>query len=524
MKRKQPITTMKYFNTTGPCRPEIHYMLPALPRLPEMRGLIDNQNYFVLHAARQSGKTTSVMALARELTAEGRYAAVVLSVQPAAVFSHNIDTAEKLLLSRWRDVAEDELPPELRPPKWRNSETGQRINAALRAWARAIPRPLVVFLDEIDALEDELLLSVLHQLRDGFPHRPKSFPWSLALVGMRDVHDYKVKSATGTRLRTSSPFNIKARSLTMDNFSAADVVTLYQQHTAATGQVFTAEAMARAFALTQGQPWLVNALANVTVGELVTDRTQPITIEHIEQAREILIQRRETHLGSLVERLHEDRVRNVIERLLTGDTNIEQIPTDDLEYVRDLGLVTRTRPVAIANPIYREVIPRELTWTTGEFLPQETVWYVRPDGRLDMDKLLTEFQQFFRENSEHWVERFDYKEAGPQLLMQSFLHRVVNGGGRIEREYGLGRGRTDLLILWPHPKGLQRIVLELKVLRKSLAQTITEGLAQTLEYGERCNADEMHFVVFDRTKKPWSKKIFHRTRKLRGTTIQVWGM
>lgn len=515
---------MKHFNTTGPCSPEDHYMLPALSRLPDMRSLVDQKLYFVLHAARQTGKTTSMMTLARELTTEGRYAAAVLSAQPAAVFSHDIETAEKLLLGVWRDVAEDELPPELRPPKWEESETGQRIRSALRDWARAIPRPLVVFIDEIDALEDELLLSVLHQLRDGFPHRPKSFPWSLALVGMRDVHDYKVKSATSTRLRTSSPFNIKARSLTMGNFTAEDVATLYQQHTEATGQVFTSEATARAFELTQGQPWLANALAKVSVEELVTDRTQPITTEHIEQARETLILRRETHLGSLAERLHEDRVRHVIEQLLTGDSGLQNIPSDDLEYVRDLGLVTKEKPPAIANPIYREVIPRELTWTTQEFMTQETVWYVLPDGRLDMDKLLTAFQQFFRENSEHWEERFDYKEAGPQLLMQSFLHRVVNGGGRIEREYGLGRGRTDLLVLWPHPGGVQRGVIELKVLRKALDKTIAEGLAQTFDYGERCNADEMHLVVFDRSKKPWSKKIFKRTRKHNGTTIKVWGM
>jgi len=519
---------MKHFNTTGPCRPEDHYMLPASPRLPEMHSLIDQKLYFVLHAARQTGKTTSIMALARELTAEGRYAAIVLSVQPASVFSHDIETAEKLLLDVWRDVAEDELPVELRPPEWRKAETGQRIRAALRAWARAIPRPLVVFLDEIDGLEDELLLSVLHQLRDGFPHRPNSFPWSLALVGMRDVHDYKVKSATGDRLRTSSPFNIKARSLTMGNFTADDVATLYRQHTTETGQVFTPEARDRAFELTQGQPWLVNALARVAVEELVADKARPVTIEHIEQAREILIRRRETHLGSLAERLHEDRVRRVIEQLLSGDAGAQQIPSDDLEYVRDLGLITREKPIAIANPIYREVIPRELTWTTQEFLQQETAWYVLPDGRLNMDKLLTAFQQFFREHSESWVERFDYKEAGPQLLLQSFLHRIVNSGGRVEREYGLGRGRTDLLVIWPCPNsaegGMQRIVLELKVLRKSLDKTIAEGLAQTLEYGERCNADELHLVVFDRSKKPWSKKIFKRTRKLRGATIKVWGM
>ena len=53
---------------------------------------------------------------------------------------------------------------------------------------------------------------------------------------------------------------------------------------------------------------------------------------------------------------------------------------------------------------------------------------------------------FFREHSEHWIKRFAYREAGPQLLLQAFLQRIVNSGGRIEREYGLGKMRTDLLI------------------------------------------------------------------------------
>jgi hypothetical protein len=505
-------------------------MLPAAERLPETRRLIDGQNYFVLHAARQTGKTTSMLALARELTAAGRYAAIVLSVQTASVLSHDIGAAERLLLDAWRDVAEDELPQDLRPPKWRKTGTGQQIRSALRAWARAIPRPLVVFLDEIDSLKDDLLLSVLHQLRDGFTYRPKSFPWSLALIGMRDVRDYKIKSGGSERLNTASPFNIKARSLTLDNFTAAEVATLYRQHTDETGQPFTDEAVARAFELTQGQPYMVNALAKVSVEELQPDLAQPITRQEIEAASELLIERRETHLDSLGERLREERVRRVIEPILAGD-EVFEIPDDDRRFALDLGLVRKVNGgnLEIANPIYREVIPRVLTGSAEDTMVQEAKWYVLPDGRLDMDKLLTEFQQFFREHSESWVERFDYKEAGPQLLLQAFLHRIVNSGGRIEREYGLGRGRTDLLVIWPYPNssegGVQRIVLELKILRKALDKTIADGLAQTLDYGERCNADELHFVVFDRTKrKAWSKKIFRRTRKLRGVTIKVWGM
>ena len=123
-----------------------------------------------------------------------------------------------------------------------------------------------------------------------------------------------------------------------------------------------------------------------------------------------------------------------------------------------------------------------------------------------MRKLLSAFQAFFREHSEHWSKRFQYQEAWPQLLLQAFLHRIVNSGGRIEREYGLGRGRTDLLIVWPRPGGesgagrshasgfrvgggkasrVDRIMIECKVLHGSLERTISAGLEQTVAYMDR---------------------------------------
>ena len=107
----------------------------------------------------------------------------------------------------------------------------------------------------------------------------------------------------------------------------------------------------------------------------------------------------------------------------------------------------------------------------------------------------------------------------------------MNGGGRIEREYGLGRGRTDLLIIWPHAGGAEpqtpcRFVIECKVLHKGLERTIREGLAQTAGYMDRCGAQSGHLVVFDRTGgKPWQEKIFHRDERADdGRAITVWGM
>jgi hypothetical protein len=199
-----------------------------------------------------------------------------------------------------------------------------------------------------------------------------------------------------------------------------------------------------------------------------------------------------------------------------------------------MGLIKQERgkPMRIANTIYQEIIPRELTWGTQRVLIQQPQWFLRPDGSIDMEKLLLDFQQFFRQNADSWIGRFDYAEAGPQLLLQAFLQRIVNGGGYIDREYGLGRKRTDLLIRKPLTDGyggpVQRIVLELKVKRPkdALDTMIDTGLKQTWEYMDTVGSvDEGHLIIFDRTQeKSWEERIWHRQCEYNGHPIMVWGM
>ena len=254
--------------------------------------------------------------------------------------------------------------------------------------------------------------------------------------------------------------------------------------------------------------------------------------EAICAAREQLILRRETHLDQLTDKLQEERVRRVVEPLLSGAEQ-SAFSARDLEYVRDLGLIAPDDPLRMANPIYAEVVPRELTYAAQAGLVEDAAWYVDADGGLDVGKLLAAFQAFFREHSEHWVERFQYKEAGPQLLLQAFLQRIVPRfrggrlrGGRIEREYGLGRGRTDLLLVWPQGAQTRKVVIECKILHQSLEQTIAEGLEQTAGYMDRCAAESGHLVIFDRRAgRRWDDKVFHcRRASASGVAIEVWGM
>jgi hypothetical protein len=422
-------------------------MLPAATRWPQSVRLIEQQAYFVLHALRQTGKTTALLALARELTASGCYVAALLSMEVGAPFSDDPGQAEATILGSWRDAADFQLPSVLCPPNWPQAESGQRIQAVLRSWAQSAPRPLVVFIDEIDALQDATLISMLRQLRDGYWKRPTGFPWSLALCGLRDVRDYKVASGGSQGLYTASPFNIKGESLTLKNFTAQEVSALYNQHTGESGQRFTPEAQVHAFHLTQGQPWMVNRLAYIAVEDLVPERKQPITAEHIEQAKKEMIQRRDTHLDSLAEKLREPRVRQVIEPILAGQA-LGDLPGDDQRYVLDLGLVRQSQygGLEIANPVYKEIIPRELSFTAQNSLLAIQPTWLTVDGRLDPTRLLDAFLSFWRQHGQPLLATSPYSEVAAQIVLLAFWQRVTNGVGVIDREYAIGARRMDLLV------------------------------------------------------------------------------
>ena len=485
----------RWFNTAGPCRLGHDYMLPALRRSPELVGFIQQERYFVVHAPRQVGKTTSLLSLAAELTASEKYVAVLVSMELGAGHPHDVGAAELAILGSWRRAADAQLPPELRPPVFQEDSPGNRIGAALASWAEAAPRPLVVFLDEIDALRDEVLISVLRQLRDGYRNRPEHFPVSLALIGLRDVRDYKVASADRDHLGTASPFNIKVRSITLRDFDAAEVAELYAQHTEDTGQRFDPLAVARAFELTQGQPWLVNALAQVAVEELVTDLSKPILVADIERAKDILIDRQETHLDSLAERLREPRIRAILEPMIGGRL-LGDLPEDDRRFAVDLGLLRRNREgtLEVANPIYREIILRSLTSGTRDTLPHITPSWLRSDGRLDLDQLRDAFLAFWRQHGEPLLASAPYHEIAPHLVLMAFLHRVVNGGGSVEREYAIGKGRMDLCVR----RGLDTLAIEIKVWRDKEADPKDEGLAQIDGYLAGLGLDTGWLVIFDR--------------------------
>jgi hypothetical protein len=468
----------KFFNTAGPCVPEKHYMIA--PDFGNLKKLIDAERYFILHAPRQTGKTSLMLQLVENLNHEGKYIALYVNVEAAQPLRNDIEGVNELIISEFETNARIYLDQSLQPQEncfqIRSMQNG--INEFLSRWSFQLPKPLVVLMDEVDSLIGDGLISVLRQLRAGYTKRPRAFPQALCLIGLRDIRDYRIYSdSKQDYVIGGSAFNIKEKSIRLRDFTLAQIVQLYSQHTQATGQAFTDSALQQIYELTQGQPWLVNALGReLCFDEHAVAPEQKVTKAHVDNAAEILINRRDVHLDQLSDKLTEPRVARIIESILIGEDNKseeEDLRSDfneDRQYLIDLGLVRiGTYGLEIANPIYREVIPRELTVYRQDMLGINPQWYVKANGKLDIEKVIQAYIEFYKRHSELVTKRRTYTEAAHHLLFMAWLQRICNSGGRISREYAAGLGRLDLCIEFAG----ESFAFELKLSGKS---ALSEGL------------------------------------------------
>lgn len=527
---------MKYFNTAGPVNQDDQYKIDPLTRwdLDEMLHLIRQKKYFILHAPRQTGKTSCMLALRDYLNIKGEHYCVYANIEGAQTARNDVQSGIAAVLTHIRErvvdiVGNDPIPGTPRE-LISQSDANEALGSYLSVLCEKLDKPLILLIDEIDALIGDTLVSVLRQLRSRYEKRPGAFPQSVILCGVRDIKDYRIHRSDGDIITGGSCFNIKAKSLTLGNFTEAEVHRLYGEHTKDTGQIFKEACFPLIMRFTGGQPWLVNALAYEVTFEMKENRDPAvvITANKIEAAKERLILSRSTHLDQLADKLRDERVRRVVEPMLIGATT--DLSEDDNQYCADLGLIRREGShYVITNEIYREIIPRELTQIRQDrFGYQFEPKWLKADGSIDTDMLFTMFQTFWRENSEIWSKDMaGYKEAAPHLTFQAFLQRVANGTGFIGREYAYGTKRADLVLKWIYPGGEQRIVIELKLLTEhdSYESTKATALEQTAAYAERCDATEAHIVIFDRCGKTnWKEQVFTDDAEHNNRPIKIWGM
>ena len=505
---------LHFFNTTGPCNPEKHYMLSPEERLvgAQLSEYIRNELYWVLHAPRQTGKTTFLRTWARDINSSGEQVACYVSVERCQGMDDHKDAIPTICTAIRSAAKINNFPiPET------FDEPGSALNSILIDWARKVaPKPLIVLFDEVDVLTGNTMISFLRQLRDGFASRGIGiFPTSISLVGMRDLKDYITASKDGVAPNPGSPFNIKEDSARLANFTENDVARLFALRTDETGQQITPEALKYVFEQSGGQPWIVNSLfKRATRRILVETSTETVTKDHIYEAREQMIGARETHLDTLAYRLEDPRVRRVIEGLITGSNDPSFYEPEAVRICVDLGLVTENGALKISNPIYREIIAREITYIQQRVMAEPEFKWQNDDGSLDINTLMIEFQDFWRINSEFLGTRTEYTEAFPHIILMAYLQRLLNGGGHLEREYAAGTGRLDLAVLF----NKQWYLIEIKTIRDhDVVETVRrKGLEQVRRYRERfTNVKATILTIFDRREKSkdlsWDEKIRQET-------------
>jgi hypothetical protein len=307
-------------------------MLPAIERVPaDIGNLMATKSYFVLHAHRQSGKTTAIMSLADKINEENKYYALYCNLESLEKIPNSfsstplvmeiiiqamIGSGIKNLINICKSVSvfNPENPSGLtgsgKIPDDGYITITNSISSPLQTICQKLDKPLLIFMDEIDTLPGDVLVSCLSQLRDGYIQRDEvPFPRSIALVGLRNIRDYKARIRPDSEsLGASSPFNIITEAFTLANFSQEDVRELYGQHTEETGQAFEDGAVEQAMFWTDGQPWLVNALAHdVIVRQMGRDFTRPITGDHVDLAADRLKIEMNVHIDSLMARPQEPR-------------------------------------------------------------------------------------------------------------------------------------------------------------------------------------------------------------------------
>jgi len=503
----------------------------------QLHRYVNDQLYWVLHAPRQTGKTTFLLSWAKELNAapSGEFAAAYVTVERVQGIAEP-ERAMPSICDAIRVGASDIGLPVPARPAADVAPTGM-LDAIMRDWAELVaPRKLIVLFDEVDVMVGETLVSFLHQLRTGdSSHAIGVFPVSIALVSRRAMQDCIADAKYARPMNLAGPFNVKQDAASISNFTKENVVELFAQRTADTGQQIAPDALEYVWEQSAGQPWLVNSFFKRATMRVLDEKDySTVTVEHLREARKQIIEARETHLDALGKRLQDPRVKRVVQCVLTGDkTDPLGDQDDDVEYVRDLGLIKKSPVMGyeIANPLYEEVLTRYLNsryYNTTP--PPQTFRWKHPDGSLDMDSLLREFQKFWRRNSEIWEVRADYPEAFPHLLLQAFLQRLTNGGGRIERESASGTGRMDLLIEY---EGKQNII-EIKILHDydTPAGVREEGVEQVLKYRDRIARNApCYLVVFNRRSDvkiiPWETRltweVINKTKQKRTDEVTIVG-
>jgi hypothetical protein len=534
----------RHFNITGPNK-EDHYGLDPLKRIDyrSIETLIERGRYFSVCSARQSGKTTFLLALKKKINVGKKYRCLYCNVEAAEAAGNDATKGVKLILSRIAQEVEfefqDSWPYENFSSILEHTGAEGALISFFERWARKeqlSQPPIVLLLDGVDLLVGRTLASVLRQMRTGQINSPLLFPQSVILCGVRDIRDTDIQIGDEFCIGRGGS-DIRESSIVLPNFTQGEIKELCDQYTAETGQAFNENAFPRIYALTGGRPWLVNALLCEAIYEMGFgyDVSRSLTFGMIDAAKDHFIARQDSYMDQLANKLSSRSIRETLFPILVGGGWEKKPSQEDLDYLEDLELIKKTSSGwGITNAIYREILPKVMGRNLKEelFHVVDRTQFLKPDGRLDFRSMIKFYQKLYCDYFLTWGRRYDLVGVLAQVLLHTFLHYVLGDRGRMECDYALSTGRVDISVGWGYSleggeRREERFVVEIRLfdVTKSHEAVIRAGVAQVADYAKPRQVHEVYLIVLDEDdSKTWYDRLFQEEHTYKDSQIHVYGL
>ncbi len=513
----------KFFNDTGACFPEEHYMVDISNKIKRMFEMLDRGNYFVINRPRQYGKTTLIGILNRFLKSQNDFFPIKISFEGIGAdgFQDSLSFIEAFL---------SELKNNLKTAgnnniiKFINTNISLKRIDELGIWLseliRIIGKKTVLMIDEVDkSSNNQLFLDFLGMLRNKYLKRREEGEYtfySVILAGVHDVKNLKLKIRQESDTKFNSPWNI-AVNFNLDlSFEPIEISSMLKHYTEETGIKMDIDAIAASiFYYTSGYPFLVSKICKIIDEEILPGGNKDNwTQNDVEKAINLLLKEKNTNFENLVKNLENNKdLYDLVRKITLSD---EKFGFNVLDPLIDKGIIygifkTGGPLVEIHNRIYKELI---LDYMTSIFKREAILKspsinyslefsYLKEDGTFDFEKVLLKFQEFMKKEYSSRDEEF--LERHGRLIFLAFLKPILNGKGYDFKEAQASEEkRMDVIVTYDNKK----FIIELKIWR---GQKLHEkGILQLTDYLESQGMDTGYLIIFDFIGKTKKGKIYKK--------------
>ncbi|RCW58348.1 AAA-like domain-containing protein [Halanaerobium sp. ST460_2HS_T2] len=495
---------MKKFNTTGVCIPEKHYMADVSKKIREIEKMVAEGKYFTINKPRQSGKTTILYLLEKNLMKDD-YIPILISFEG---IGDEVFNSEKAFIKAFINLMKKDLSFKNEHNKLNfdqrkidNLDNFADLNNYLFEFVDKAERKIVLMIDEVDkSSNNQLFLSFLGLLRDKFikaqAERDKTF-YSVILSGVHDVKNLKLKLRDDEEHKYNSPWNIASEfkvDFELEVDQIASMLKEYQEdRDIDLDSDYFAEKM---HYYTSGHPFLVSKLAEIIAEEILRENESSWEQEHLEQAVKIILAKDLPNFDTLIKNIenNNDLEDMCVDLIVDGRKITYNLDNPTIEKGELYGIFKNDNgSLKIHNRIYEQRIYNYLISKIENSMESDAFDFKDSfidNGQLNLKAVLERFQVFIKE--QYSDRDRDFLERNGRLIFLAFLKPIINGKGFDFKEVQISQEkRLDVVISYLE----QKYIVELKIWRGE--EYHQRGLEQLADYLESQNMDQGYLLSFN---------------------------